>query len=229
MLTPYDAREEAGAGSALQWRERGDGHWTAHALGGHYELVPKEGRYQTWWMGRSQTPVDLGNHGTLGGAMGAAKRHADLEQRMAAETAEDCAHTHPASVPSAPCPDPSAHKPTPVIAAVHKTETAIVAAESSSGIKWHEAAGGTGAKRGTHSYTAAGPWGEYHIWPPPPRRRGYHLQWANTQGQPAPHTGLWHNLGLYDSPNLAKAAAKKHAQSIGALQKKAPAPRRRKK
>lgn len=127
LMEPYGA--EAGTGSALHWRERSDGHWLATATGGHYEIVGEDGqRWHAWWMPRSATPVDLGSHGSMGGATMAAKRHADQESRMAAEAAEGCSHTHPAGVPSGPCPDPSAHHH-PVVAAVQKTETAIVAAE----------------------------------------------------------------------------------------------------
>lgn len=80
-------------------------------------------------------------------------------------------------------------------------------------IQWQTYAGGTGAHHG-NSYAAQGEFGEYHIWPPRRRFGLYTLTWANTKGRPAPHGGLWHDLGSFSSPQEAKRAAKDHAASI---------------
>lgn len=81
---------------------------------------------------------------------------------------------------------------------------------------WHTYAGGTSAHHG-YSYDNTGPWGHYTIDPPRlgSRFRGYRLMWANTKGAPAPHSGLWHELGRFRSPQAAKGAAKRHAAEIG--------------
>ena len=79
---------------------------------------------------------------------------------------------------------------------------------------WATYAGGTGAHHG-HSYDIRGAAGEYHVWPPSTRRGGYSLMWANTRGLAAPHSGLWHDLGTFRSPQAAKSAAKRHAAERG--------------
>lgn len=77
-------------------------------------------------------------------------------------------------------------------------------------MKWHQSAGGVGVSADKHSYSAFGPWGEYHIWPKHPR--GYDLKWADTKSI-AGH-GLWHDLGVFASPNEAKGFAKEHASAM---------------
>jgi hypothetical protein len=80
---------------------------------------------------------------------------------------------------------------------------------------WSMTAGGTGAHHG-HGYThTTSEAGDYHVWPPSTRRGGYSLKWANIRGLAAPHTGLWHDLGTFRSPNAAKGAAKRHAAERG--------------
>jgi hypothetical protein len=86
-------------------------------------------------------------------------------------------------------------------------------------LKWHQAAGGTGAHHG-HSYTAHGDFGEYHIWPPTTRHGSYHLMWADTRSLES--RGLWHDLGRFRSPNEAKGAASAHAEHV--LTKDNPSP-----
>lgn len=82
--------------------------------------------------------------------------------------------------------------------------------EERSAMKWHVSAGGVGVSSDKHSYSAFGPWGEYHIWPQHPR--GYDLKWADTKSI-AGH-GLWHDLGVFASPNEAKGFAKEHASAM---------------
>ena len=87
------------------------------------------------------------------------------------------------------------------------------AAMAAGRVKWHTFAGGTGAHHGS-SYAAYGLWGEYHISPPQHRGGNYRLKWANTHGMPAPHGGLWHDLGSFRSPNNAKKAAADHIKLL---------------
>ena len=84
-------------------------------------------------------------------------------------------------------------------------------------LDWHTYAGGTFAKEGTHSYDAKGWFGEFHVWPPQlraqgerRRTRGYLVQWANSTGLAVTHThaGLWHDVGVFRSPAIAKKAAR---------------------
>src|SRR6185312_15720030 len=83
-------------------------------------------------------------------------------------------------------------------------------------LDWHTYAGGTSAREGTHSYDAKGWFGEFHVWPPQlpaqgerRRTRGYLVQWANSKGLVVTHTnaGLWHDVGVFKSPAIAKKAA----------------------
>ena len=132
MLVAYEDTQAHDVPGTLHWRERSDGHWIAtSALSGHYELVPKEGLWQAWRSSLSETPVFLGQAGTLGGGMQIASK--DLSSKMypsrhhdgslvAAEGGDGgCSHTHPSSVPSMPCPDPSAH--------VHVEQTRVAVVE----------------------------------------------------------------------------------------------------
>jgi hypothetical protein len=80
-------------------------------------------------------------------------------------------------------------------------------------LTWHQYAGGTSAHHG-HSYSAYGLFGEFHIWPPSSRGGSYSLRWANTNGMPAAHGGLWHDLGKFRSPAAAKSAAKEYVKML---------------
>lgn len=77
---------------------------------------------------------------------------------------------------------------------------------------WATYAGGTGAHHG-HSYDIRGEWGEYHVTPPQTRHGDYALMWADTKGLKG--GGLWHHLGRFRSPGMAKSAARKHARELG--------------
>lgn len=207
MLTPYEGREAAG--SALQWRERGDGHWYAAALGGHYELVPDDGRWKAWWRPSQGPAVDLGTHGTLGGATMAAKRHADAEGRMAAE---DCSHAHPAGVPTTPCPDPSAHGHHHHGAAA--AVTTVVAAREDR--VWRKTR-------------------DYHM----TKRRGHVEQWQTRYGDSLYEinhysawktyelfvmrhdSGNWDHLGTFQTRKQAERGAALHAEGKGPKAKRA--------
>jgi hypothetical protein len=84
---------------------------------------------------------------------------------------------------------------------------------------WHQTAPGTSALKPdkTHGYTAHGWFGEYHISAPTQNNRGYLVMWANTTGRnfgpKGAYGGLWHEVGIYRSPNEAKAAAIAHAKA----------------
>jgi hypothetical protein len=112
MLHAFEEMAAHDVPGSLHWHERADGHWLAtSAMGGHYELIPKEGEVQVWYMGRNEAPYHVSTRPTLGGGMQSARKH--LTEAMypsrAAEDAHDCSHAHPSSVPTTPCPDPSAH------------------------------------------------------------------------------------------------------------------------
>jgi hypothetical protein len=82
-------------------------------------------------------------------------------------------------------------------------------------LTWHQWAGGTGAHPDVKSYSATGLFGEYHIWPRGHLRHCmYSLKWANTNGMPAEHDGLWHELGVFASPSRAKKAAEEHVKAL---------------
>ena len=139
MLVAYEDTQAHDVPGTLHWRERSDGHWIATSpLSGHYELVPTAGLWQAWRSSLQETPVFLGQAGTLGGGMQIASK--DLSSRMYPSRHHDgslvaaeggaggggCSHTHPSSVPSMPCPDPSAHGPVDLeqtrVAVVEKTK-----------------------------------------------------------------------------------------------------------
>jgi len=69
------AREDAGPNGALDWKQSGD-TWVAATFGGAtYKLVPEaDDRWHTWYQSGGHKE-DLGVHGNLGAAMGAARRH----------------------------------------------------------------------------------------------------------------------------------------------------------
>jgi hypothetical protein len=69
------AREDAGPHGALDWKQSGDS-WVAETFGGaKYKLVPEaDDRWHTWYQSGGHKE-DLGVHGNLGAAMGAARRH----------------------------------------------------------------------------------------------------------------------------------------------------------
>lgn len=121
MLHAYEDLSAHDTMSTLHWREQPDRHWIASAPGGgHYELVPRsDGQIETWYVrGPGHSGDLIARRSTLGGAIQAASHHlaGQMHPSRAAETASEggCDHTHPAGVPVAPCPDPSAH--------THKTE-----------------------------------------------------------------------------------------------------------
>lgn len=125
-LTGHDAR------AALHWREQADRHWIAAApAGGYYELVPKDGQVEAWYVpGPGETGEFLARRSTLGAAIQASNSHLGDQMGIsrAAESASEggCHHTHPEGVPTQPCPDPSAHAP-----AVAIEETEVVRARKS--------------------------------------------------------------------------------------------------
>lgn len=110
----------------MQWKQEVDGHWKGTSPDerrGYFDVVPmRGGGFHTWWLfkGTGNLParaVDLGQHGTLGAAFGAARDFIDGAVQKAAESscgcpADDCAHRHPPTVPTTACAesagDPSA-------------------------------------------------------------------------------------------------------------------------
>lgn len=77
-----------------------------------------------------------------------------------------------------------------------------------------------------YSYAARFDGGQYTIDPKP--KRGYYVQVANQGGLiNMPHSGLWHEIGSFSSPQLAKSAAQKHFDAHDAKRKANPAPRKR--
>ena len=71
---PSMAHEDAGPGGALDWEQRGE-DWVARTHGGaRYKLVPEGSGFHASYVSRDGVE-DLGVHGTLGAAMGAARRH----------------------------------------------------------------------------------------------------------------------------------------------------------
>jgi hypothetical protein len=80
--------------------------------------------------------------------------------------------------------------------------------------KWSMFAGGTSAAKGKHGYTFAVPQGTYYVSPISSNRGrhiGYSLRFSATGGRPkGTHGGLWHDLGMHRSPQLAIKAAKEH-------------------
>jgi hypothetical protein len=115
MLHAFEDLSAHDAMSTLHWREQSDRHWIASAPGGgYYELVPKQdGQVEAWYVpGPGKAGDFLARRSTLGGAIQASNHHLGEQMRpsRAAESAsEGCEHTHPASVPVTPCPDPSLH------------------------------------------------------------------------------------------------------------------------
>lgn len=81
--------------------------------------------------------------------------------------------------------------------------------------KWNTYAGGTSAAPEKHGYyDIRGPFGLFTIDPISTqygRHRGYKLSFANEKGLilEGIHGGLWHDLGMYRSPQLAATAARK--------------------
>lgn len=80
-------------------------------------------------------------------------------------------------------------------------------------LKWSTFAGGTAAAPGKHGHSAHPPQGTYQIQPISNRwgrHKGYLLHFINDKGRlPG---GLWQELGMFASPNLAKGAANRHYQ-----------------
>jgi hypothetical protein len=77
---------------------------------------------------------------------------------------------------------------------------------------WNRSSGGTSAAPGKYGYSFIVPEGEYHVWPVSARgrHRGYSLMFAARQQPHGGHGGLWHDLGMHQSPAKATAAARKH-------------------
>jgi len=132
MLSVYEAAEASeDVPGSLHWRERSDGHWIATSpLGGHYELVPKDGSIEAWKMPLHATPVHLGTSATLGGAMMLSRR--DLRDLMypAKDNPTPCGHTHPPSVPTAPCDEPPSPSATVDVARVTVERSRMTAREA---------------------------------------------------------------------------------------------------
>lgn len=111
MLHAYEEPSAHDVPGALHWHERSDGHWLATSpSGGHYELIPKDGEVQVWYMGRNVVPEHVGTRSTLGGGMQTARKHLSDAMYPSRAAEDPCSHTHPEGVPTSPCPDPSAHK-----------------------------------------------------------------------------------------------------------------------
>lgn len=111
MLHAYEEPSAHDVPGALHWHERSDGHWLATSpTGGHYELIPKDGEVQVWYMGRNVVPDHVGTRSTLGGGMQSARKHLSDAMYPSRAAEDPCSHTHPEGVPTSPCPDPSAHK-----------------------------------------------------------------------------------------------------------------------
>lgn len=79
---------------AIQWKQDAGGHWrgtSANATDGYFDVIPmRGGGFHAWWMtlmGDRRTvgeAIDLGSHGTLGGAFGASRDFLS-EEGVAAE------------------------------------------------------------------------------------------------------------------------------------------------
>lgn len=223
----HGVHESAGPGGTLHWRERSDRHWIARGLGGAFDAAPlRSGGYQLYWVPDGGHFVDLGAHGTLGGAWATARDYADgtFVPRHAAEAGpaaeEGCAHTHPPDVATSPCADPA---PGPVV--VEKTEvaasqTVLVAGEDAGGLpglaKWNRFAGGTSANPKQSSYGYITPTHQYSIAAIGGRRPGYILTvfpsptsghgWITPDGK---SHGFVHPGSFYRSPADAVRAARK--------------------
>ena len=80
--------------------------------------------------------------------------------------------------------------------------------------KWDMFGGGTFAAEGKHSYSFIVPEGKYYVSPFTTgrgRHAGYYLKFAAQFKRPKDgHGGLWHDLGVYRSPQAAASAAKTH-------------------
>ncbi len=95
-----------------------------------------------------------------------------------------------------------------------KRATAKNAGDVPGHTQWNMFAGGTGAAEGKHSYQYNSDYGQYNINPISRngRHAGYSLKFANTSGKVS--GGLWHDLGMYSSPQDAARAAKEHNKKI---------------
>jgi len=83
--------------------------------------------------------------------------------------------------------------------------------------KWHTYAGGTTVPDRYNAYSMNGDFGDYHISPIAGRSAdsrifGYALKFANTvMRTDLAHSGLWHDCGLFSSPQAAASHAHEHA------------------
>jgi hypothetical protein len=123
MLHAYEEGIAQDVPGSLHWHERSDGHWLATSpSGGHYELIPKDGEVQVWYMGRNVIPEHVSTRSTLGGGMASARKHLSDVMYPSRAAEDPCSHSHPEGVPTSPCPDPSAHAPTTEIESTRITK-----------------------------------------------------------------------------------------------------------
>jgi hypothetical protein len=140
------AYESTGPGGTLHWHLRSDWHWTSRGLGGHFDAAPLRtgDGYRLYWMPDSGRFVDLGTFQTPGAVFAAARTYADeaASGKLAAEAngagEGGCAHTHPAGVPSAPCPEGESDPGPVVIERVEVSKTTAVAGEDRAALRWTE-------------------------------------------------------------------------------------------
>lgn len=122
------ALESSGPGGVLTWKQDTGGHWRGTSPDDrtrYFDVIPmRGGGFHVWCIGlgrdgrTAQQAIDLGQHGTLGAAFGAARDYLDTGEKRAAEESAPasclcppgpCAHRHPPSVPPTACEgDPSA-------------------------------------------------------------------------------------------------------------------------
>ena len=106
------------------WRERTDGVWVTRTNAGQFEARPTQGQYVVTWEDDKRTSARvIGAYPSAGAAFEAAKAYERQHTRACgcaegcgcgcAEGKCGCAHAHPPSVPTEPCP-PGAREKKPV-------------------------------------------------------------------------------------------------------------------
>jgi hypothetical protein len=117
---PPAAREDGGPSGALNWKQR-DGAWHAKTFGNaEYKLVPEGDDNVHAYYVHDGHEEDLGVHGNMGAAMGAARRHQPREGQRAAESPGGDGHRDSSASERVPV----LHEdPVVVAAAVSTTET----------------------------------------------------------------------------------------------------------